>query len=67
MAKKSKTGAETPKNFFLAEILATYFFSVDKCLAKIRAKSVTYSSPKWKSYMESPFYNIVFYEVTYNK
>ena len=53
MATNSIIGVEPPKNLFWDEILATYFFSVDKWPAKIWAKTVTYSSPKWKSYMES--------------
>ena len=35
MAKKSKTGVETPKNFFLAKNLATYSFSDNKYPAKV--------------------------------
>ena len=63
MATKSKKiGVETPKNFFSDDILATYFFSVDKCPAQIWAKSVTYGSPKWKSYMESPILYFTKYE-----
>ena len=64
MATKSKKGVETPKIFFWAEILATYFFSVDKCPAKIWAKSVTYRSPKWKSYIESPKIEILVFTIS---
>ena len=46
--------------FYACKNLATYLFSNNKCLAKIWAKLVTFTSPKWKSYMESPIelYNL---------
>ena len=54
MAMKSKTGVETPKKFFLSWNFGHLLFFGEQIPAKIWAKSVTYSSPTWKSYMESP-------------
>ena len=51
---------QNQKNFFLAKILATYLFSDNKCPAKIWRKAVTFTSPKWKSYMELPPKNHIF-------